>query len=63
LIEWWESTATKYSSQKLAYRPSQYAKYHLLKGFNEKGKIAEARPAMMSLRNVEGAIEIEVLKS
>ena len=63
LTEWWESTATKYSSQKLAYRPSQYAKYHLLKGFNENGKIAEARPAMMSLRNVEGAIEIEVLKS
>ena len=63
LIEWWEYTATKYSSQKLAYRPSQYAKYHLLKGFNENGKITEARPAMMSLRNVEGAIEIEVLKS
>lgn len=63
LIEWWEATATKYSNQKLAYRPSQYVKYHLLKGFNENGKIAEARPVMMSLRNVEGAIEVEVLKS
>lgn len=63
LIEWWEATATKYSNQRLAYRPSQYVKYHLLKGFNDNGKITEARPAMMSLRNVEGEIEIEVLKS
>ncbi|TSI07645.1 DISARM system helicase DrmA [Lysinibacillus sp. BW-2-10] len=63
LIEWWEATAVKYNDQKLAYRPSQYVKFHLLKGFNENGKVEEARPAMMSLRNVEGAIEIEVLKS
>lgn len=63
LLEWWYETATKYSDKKLAYKSSQYVKYHLLKNFNEKGKIDEARPAMMSLRNVEGAIEIEVLKS
>lgn len=63
LIKWWISTAEKYSEQKLSYRKSEWVKYHLLKGFNEKGKIEEARPAMMSLRNVEGAIEIEVLKS
>ena len=63
LLEWWYDTATKYNDKKLAYKSSQYIKYHLLKNFNEKGKIDEARPAMMSLRNVEGAIEIEVLKS
>lgn len=63
LITWWYSTAEKYQEQKLAYRKSEWVKYHLLKGFNEKGKIEEARSAMMSLRNVEGAIEIEVLKS
>ncbi|KYC89946.1 hypothetical protein B4102_3953 [Heyndrickxia sporothermodurans] len=63
LMKWWTSTAEKYIDQKLAYRKSEYVKYHLLKGFNEKGKIEEARPAMMSLRNVEGAIELEVLKS
>lgn len=63
LLEWWYAVATKYSDKKLAYKSSQYVKYHLLKNFNEKGKIDEARPAMMSLRNVEGAIEIEVQKS
>lgn len=63
LIKWWISTAEKYREQKLTYRKSEWVKYHLLKGFNEKGKIEDARPAMMSLRNVEGAIEIEVLKS
>lgn len=63
LINWWTSTAEKYIEQKLAYRQSEWVKYHLLRGFNEKGKIEDARPAMMSLRNVEGAIEIEVLKS
>ncbi|GAE27535.1 DNA and RNA helicase [Halalkalibacter wakoensis JCM 9140] len=63
LIEWWTLTAERYKEQKLAYRKSEWVKYHLLKGFNEKGKIEDARPAMMSLRNVEGAIEIEVLKS
>lgn len=63
LMNWWTSTAEKYIEQKLAYRQSEWVKYHLLRGFNGKGKIEEARPAMMSLRNVEGAIEIEVLKS
>jgi hypothetical protein len=63
LIKWWTSTAERYKEQKLAYRNSEWVKYHLLRGFNEKGKIEDARPAMMSLRNVEGAIEIEVLKS
>ncbi|NLJ17675.1 DISARM system helicase DrmA [Globicatella sulfidifaciens] len=63
LIKWWKSTAERYKDQKLAYKKSDYVKYHLLRSFNEKGKIEEARPAMMSLRNVEGAIEIEVLKS
>lgn len=63
LMQWWISTAEKYKEEKLSYRKSEWVKYHLLKGFNEKGKIDDARSAMMSLRNVEGAIEIEVLKS
>lgn len=63
LIDWWTFMAEKYKEEKLAYRKSEWVKNHLLRGFNENGKIEEARPAMMSLRNVEGALEIEVLKS
>lgn len=63
LMEWWKTMATKYAGQKLAYKESRYVKKSLLKNFNEEVRTDEARPAMMSLRNVESAIEIEVLKS
>lgn len=63
LIEWWQELATKYMDQKLAYKPSKYVKASLLRNFSEEIKNQGARPAMMSLRNVESAIEIEVLKS
>lgn len=63
LMEWWKTMATKYAGQKLAYKESKYVKKSLLKNFNEEARTDEARPAMMSLRNVESAIEIEVLKS
>lgn len=63
LMEWWQTMATKYAGQKLAYKESRYVKKSLLKNFNEEVRTDEARPAMMSLRNVESAIEIEVLKS
>lgn len=63
LIEWWKGMAFKYADQTLAYRKSKYVKASLLKNFNEVGKESDTRPAMMSLRNVETAIEIEVLKS
>lgn len=63
LLEWWKELADKYSNQKLAYKPSKYVKASLLRNFSEENKNQDARPAMMSLRNVESAIEIEVLKS
>ena len=63
LIEWWKELANKYTDQKLAYKPSKYVKASLLRNFSEEIKNQDARPAMMSLRNVESAIEIEVLKS
>lgn len=63
LLEWWQEMALKYSDNTLAYKESQYVKAYLLKNFNEEVKAKDAKPAMMSLRNVEAAIEIEVLKS
>lgn len=63
LLDWWEEVALKYNEKnQLSYKNGQYSKTHLLKQFNEKSKTPESRPAMMSLRNVEGTIEIEVLK-
>lgn len=63
LLEWWRELALKYSEDKVSYKESKYVKSYLLKNFNEEVKVKDARPAMMSLRNVEAAIEIEVLKS
>lgn len=63
LLEWWQEMALKYAENTLAYKESTYVKSYLLKNFNEEVKAKDARPAMMSLRNVEAAIEIEVLKS
>lgn len=57
-LDWWEKTAEKYQGQ-LSYKKSQYTKNHLLKQFTEKEKTIEARPAMSSLRNVEGEILVE----
>jgi hypothetical protein len=57
-ISWWEQIATQYND-KLSYRKSDYSKNHLLKRFDEKPKTKEARPAMTSLRNVEGEILVE----
>jgi len=56
-IEWWEEMSAKYDQ--LSYRNFKYSKDHLLKQFQEKAKTKEARPAMMSLRNVEGEISVE----
>ncbi|QFK71952.1 helicase [Pradoshia sp. D12] len=63
LLEWWRELALKHAKDTLAYKESKYVKACLLKNFNEEVKVKDARPAMMSLRNVEAAIEIEVLKS
>lgn len=57
-LEWWEQAANKYAD-KLSYRKSQYAKNHLLRQFTEKAKTPEAKPAMNTLRNVEGEITVE----
>lgn len=57
-ISWWGNMANKYNEQ-LSYRKDQYSKDHLLKQFQEKPKTKESRPAMMSLRNVEGEIKVE----
>lgn len=63
LLNWWLEMAAKYSESKLGYKESKYVKSYLLKNFSEEVKAQDARPAMMSLRNVEATIEIEVLKS
>ncbi|NMB19025.1 MAG: helicase [Erysipelothrix sp.] len=57
-VLWWEHMANIYDEQ-LSYREDQYSKNHLLKQFQVKSKTKEARPAMMSLRNVEGEILVE----
>lgn len=62
LLNWWEEVAIKYNEKnQLSYKSGEYLKTHLLKQFNEKPKTPESRPAMMSLRNVEGTIDIEVV--
>lgn len=58
LISWWENMANKYNEQ-LSYRKDKYSKDHLIRQFQEKPKTKESRPAMMSLRNVEGEILVE----
>ncbi|MGD6827720.1 DISARM system helicase DrmA [Bacillus pumilus] len=63
LLEWWRELAWKHAEDTLAYKESKYVKAYLLKNFNEEVNVKDALPAMMSLRNVEAAIEIEVLKS
>ncbi|OIN66536.1 helicase [Exiguobacterium sp. KRL4] len=63
LLKWWLEMAVKYAESKLGYKESRYVKSYLLKNFSEEVKAQDARPAMMSLRNVEATIEIEVLKS
>lgn len=63
LLKWWLEMAIKYAESKLGYKESRYVKSYLLKNFSEEVKAQDARPAMMSLRNVEATIEIEVLKS
>jgi len=63
LLNWWLEMAAKYAESKLGYKESKYVKSYLLKNFSEEVKAQDARPAMMSLRNVEATIEIEVLKS
>ncbi|MDR4268704.1 helicase [Bacillus pumilus] len=63
LLEWWRELAWKHAEDTLAYKESKYVKAYLLKNFNEEVNVKDARPAMMSLRNVEAVIEIEVLKS
>lgn len=57
-LKWWETMSDKYQEQ-LSYRLSQYSKNHLIKQFTEKAKTKESKPAMMSLRNVEGEIKVE----
>ncbi|USK68576.1 DISARM system helicase DrmA [Peribacillus asahii] len=58
ILIWWEQVAARYN-EKLSYKKNDYVKGHLLKQFNEKAKTLEAKPAMMSLRNVEGEILVE----
>lgn len=57
-LDWWQDMSNKYEEQ-LSYRNSQYTKNHLLNQFTEKPKTKDSRPAMMSLRNVEGEIVVE----
>lgn len=57
ILVWWEEMVDK--NEKLAYRASDYRKIpHLLKAFGDERARKDARPAMHSLRNVEGAIKV-----
>lgn len=57
ILSWWEEMADKH--EKLAYRASNYTNIpYLLKSFGDERASKDARPAMHSLRNVEGAITV-----
>ncbi|WP_078598093.1 DISARM system helicase DrmA [Evansella clarkii] len=60
-INWWEEMADKYKEQ-LSYRKDKYCKDHLLRQFPEKPKTKDSKPAMNSLRNVEGEILVEEMR-
>lgn len=62
ILAWWQLAAEKYGEiGELSYKKNpNNGKPHLLRQFDEKGRGDVAMPAMMSLRNVEGSIEIEV---
>ncbi|MFS0689952.1 DISARM system helicase DrmA [Sporosarcina sp. 179-K 8C2 HS] len=62
ILSWWESMAQAYP-ENFSYRESRYTRAHLLKDFSKKAKSRDARPAMNSLRNVEGSIEVEEWRS
>jgi hypothetical protein len=57
VVNWWEEMAAK--NEKLAYRASDYNKIpYLLKAFGDERAMKDAKPAMHSLRNVEGRIKV-----
>ena len=62
ILAWWQIAADKYAEKgELSYKKNpNNGKPHLLRQFGEKGRGDVSMPAMMSLRNVEGSIEIEV---
>lgn len=62
IVEWWEKAAREYAdTNAISYKNNpNNGKPSLLKQFGEETKSAVTKPAMMSLRNVEGSIEIEV---
>ena len=62
ILAWWQLAAEKYAEKgELSYKKNpNNGKPHLLRQFDEKGRGDVALPVMMSLRNVEGSIEVEV---
>ncbi|WP_107841254.1 DISARM system helicase DrmA [Metasolibacillus meyeri] len=62
ILDWWQIAADKYAEKgELSYKKNlNNGKPHLLRQFGEKGRGDVSMPAMMSLRNVEGSIEVEV---
>lgn len=57
ILSWWSRMAEKH--EKLAYRKSQYNNIpYLLRAFDDERSRGDARPAMHSLRNVEGSIKV-----
>lgn len=58
IISWWSQMTQKY--EKLAYRKSKYNHIpYLLKDFGDERALKDSRPAMNSLRNVEGSIKVK----
>lgn len=64
ILEWWDHAVESYpDANKISYKKNpNNGKPSLLREFGEDGRSYVTQPAMMSLRNVEGTIEIEVKK-
>lgn len=64
LLEWWHQAVEDYpNANTISYKKNlKNRKPSLLRQFGEEGRSSVTQPAMMSLRNVEGTIEIEVKK-
>lgn len=62
ILDWWQIAAEKYAEKgELSYKKNlNNGKPHLLRQFGENGRGDVSMPVMMSLRNVEGSIEVEV---
>jgi len=62
-LDWWEDLSHEYDdlSYRINTRFPQFTKHPLMRQFTEQTKFTSAKPAMSSLRNVEGEIKLKEL--